>query len=102
MKERCLMEPINKLIIRDDKTSDGYSEIIAKIDDHGNLVLEGVDGGKDVDKFFGDSDYEYWLTVPKDFKDTALLYLIKERFPSVHDLKSWLEEKQIPCNYTSY
>jgi len=96
------MEPINKVIMRDDKKSGDYSYLVAKIDDNGNLVLEGVDGGKDVEKFFGASDYEYWLTIPKDFKETALLHLIKERFSSAHDLKTWLEEKQIPRNYTSY
>ena len=96
------MEPINKLIMRDDMNSGGYSYLVAQIDEHGNLVLEGVDGGKDVEKFLGDSDYEYWLTIPQEFKEAALLHLIKERFSSVHDLKAWLEEKQIPCNYTSY
>ena len=72
------MEPINKLIMRDDKKSGVYSYLVAKIDDKGKLVLEGVDGGKDVEKFFGDSDYEYWLTISQEFKETILLHLIKE------------------------
>jgi hypothetical protein len=96
------MQPIKELVIYDDKTADGYNALTAKIGDNGDLILAGVDAGKDVEKFFGDSDYEYWLTMPQEFKETILLYLIKERFSSVHDMKAWLEEKEILCTYTSY
>ena len=96
------MKPIKELVIYDDKTADGYNVLTAKIGDNGDLILEGIDAGKDVEKFFGDSDYEYWLTMSKDFKETLLLHLIKERFSSVHDLKAWLEEKEIPCTFASY
>ena len=96
------MKPIKTIVIYDDKTADGHNVLTAKISDSGDLVLEGVDAGKDVEKFFGDSDYEYWLTISKDFKETILLHLIKERFSSVHDMKKWLEEKEIPFTHTSY
>lgn len=96
------MKPIKELVMYEDRTSDGYHVLTARINDHDDLTLEGVDADKDTEKFFGDSDYEYWLTVPKDFKETILLHLIKERFSSVHDLKAWLEEKDIPLTLTSY
>lgn len=96
------MKPITQLEIRDEKARGGYSTLLAKIDDHGALVLEGCDAGKDMEKFFGDGDFEYWLTIPAEFKDTVLLHLIKERFTSAHDMRAWLEQKGIPCEFTSY
>jgi hypothetical protein len=33
-------------------------------DDAGNLVVEGYDIGKTVEEYWGDSDYEYAVTVP--------------------------------------
>jgi hypothetical protein len=96
------MQPIKEIIIYDDKTVDGYNVLTAKIGDNGDFILEGIDAGKDIENFFGDSDYEYWLTISKDFKETILLRLIKERFSSMRDMKAWLEEKEVPFDLTSY
>jgi len=96
------MEPIKKLVIRHERMDDGYSEFTVGIDDSGSLVLEGVDAGEEVRRLFGDWDYEYWLTIPAEYRESVLLYLIKERFSSVHDMREWLKEKNIPCEFTSY
>ena len=100
--------------------------------DTGSLVIEGHDVGKTVSAMFGDSDYEYWLTInrenkprlfelfaesdpeavaaaigyPKDNeRDKALVALIQKHF-SQHDVVSKLEElckaKGIPCEFFSY
>ena len=95
------MQPKKDLVIYDDKTFDSYHGLTAKIGDNGDLILEGIDAGKDVEELFGDSDFEYWLTIPKDFKETILLHLIKERFTSAHDMKAWLEQKEIPATFES-
>jgi hypothetical protein len=44
----------------------------AYFDDHGILVVEGYDIGKTVEKYWGDSDYEYTTTVSGD--DLQKLY----------------------------
>ncbi len=96
------MDPIRALLIRSEETSDGYSRLEVRIDEAESLVMEGSDAGEEVRRLFGDSDFEYWLTVPAAFKDTVLLCLILDRFQSVHDLRAWLEQRSIPCEFTSY
>ncbi|MBP6177957.1 MAG: hypothetical protein KA480_06505 [Anaerolineales bacterium] len=46
------MQPIKEIVIYDDETADGYNVLTAKIKDTGDLILEGIDAGKDVEKFF--------------------------------------------------
>jgi hypothetical protein len=41
-------------------------------------------------------DYEYDVTISKEWKDTVLLHLAKERFKTVSEFKKWLDEKEIP------
>ena len=47
--------------------------IDAEILENGDLQLSGQDVGKLPEEQFGDSDYEYWVTVPKEHKDRLLL-----------------------------
>ena len=96
------MKPIKELVIRHEDRSDGYNELSVTIDKKGSIVLEGVDTGEDVCKFFGDWDFEYWLKIPPDYLETVLLFLIKDRFLSVHDMQKWLEERDIPSQFTSF
>lgn len=91
-----------ELLIRHEKFDDGYSELLVRIDPDGDLVLDGCDAGELARETFGDWDYEYWLTVPAEWKNTLLLHLVKERFSSVHDMQEWLEKREIPSKFTSY
>jgi hypothetical protein len=70
-------------------------ELIAKIDEEGNLVLEGYDNGPLVKEFWGDLDYEYWVTVPSDQKLVVLEQLIFDAFPTLLELHSWLRTTRI-------
>lgn len=74
----------------------------AIIRENGDLVLEGCDNGETVREFWGDFDYEYWITIKADYKDTVLLHLIKEKFDSETAFKKWLDEKNIPWDFMSY
>ena len=69
------MKPIKKVIIKDEKYEDGYSELIAKISEKGDLVFDGCDAGELAEEMLGDWDYEYWLTIPEKFKETIMLNL---------------------------
>ena len=40
------MKPIKKVIIKDEKYEDGYSELFAKISEKGDLVIDGCDTGE--------------------------------------------------------
>jgi len=52
--------------------------IDAEIDETGNLVITGQDIGKAPKRCFGDSDYEYWLTVPESEKHRVLQVLAEK------------------------
>ena len=95
-------DPIQELVIRHDRFADGYSELLAKIDDKGRLVLDGADGGERVREVWGDWDYEYSETVPAEWKETVLLHLIKERFASTSDFRVWCQERGIPSEFWSW
>ena len=93
---------ITKIKLREIEIQDGKSYLDAMINENGDLVLEGCDNGESVKQFWGDFDYEYWVTVKSDYKDTVLLHLIKDNFDSEIKFQKWLKEREIPCDFTSY
>jgi hypothetical protein len=80
--------------------------IDAEIRGNGDLQLSGQDVGEGPRKFFGDSDYEYSLTVSKEHKDDLLLLLIEKLYggssSAVSKFRGLLESKGIPCEFHSY
>ena len=50
------------------------------INEKGDLLFSGQDIGDAPEEIFGDSDYEYWLTVPASEKDRLLLALIEKHY----------------------
>jgi hypothetical protein len=80
--------------------------IDVKITDQGDLLFSGQDLGKAPIEMFGDSDYEYWLNIPAQNKDQMLLALIEKFYSGnarvISELKTFLESKKIPCNFSSY
>lgn len=80
--------------------------IEAEITDSGDLLLSGQDLGKAPRKFFGDSDYEYWLRISASNKDQVLLALIEKLYsgnPSlISQLREYLQSKGIPSEFSSY
>lgn len=53
--------------------------IEAYFQDTGNLIVEGYDIGKTVEEYWGDSDYEYSITIPPQEIDK--LYLLTGTVP---------------------
>jgi hypothetical protein len=100
----------------------------AYVDGAGDLGVETQDLGKDLERRFGDSDYEWWVivraankpkmlellqerqhntpaTVPAGNDDSALLSLIERTFagPSAStDLQDWLTENGIAFETSTY
>jgi hypothetical protein len=96
-----LKRPISELSIRFERLKDGYSELHVRIDQQGNLVLDGADAGPMTEQFWGDWDYEYSLTVPAAWKDTVLLHLMKQ-FTDLTPFREWCGERGIPCDFDSW
>ena len=40
--------------------------VTASLLDDGELIISGQDLGEATEEFWGDSDYEYWLTIPPE------------------------------------
>lgn len=94
---------MKKLTIYDyTSEKDEHHTLSVEINDNSDLVLEGYDCGQSVKDFFGDFDYEYWLTVKSENVHEVLLQLIKDRFKSDSEFKHWLEEKDIKYDFFSY
>jgi hypothetical protein len=92
-------EPI-KLVSQGGSTS---IHIDVRINENGDLLFSGQDIGDAPEEIFGDSDYEYRLTVPASEKDRLLLALIEEPYASdalvVSTLREFMESKQIQCEF---
>ena len=80
--------------------------IDVRIDKNGDLLISGQDVGEAPEEVFGDSDYEYWLTIPAVEKDRMLLALIEKHYGGdssvISTLKDLMESKKIPCGFFSY
>ena len=77
-----------------------------RIDENGTLLFSGQDIGDAPEEIFGDSDYEYWLTVPAAEKDRLLLALLEKHYAGdalvISTLREFMESKEIPCSFYSY
>jgi hypothetical protein len=75
--------------------------IDVRIDENGDLLFSGQDIGEAPEEIFGDSDYEYWLTVPAKAKDKLLLALIEKLYAGnssvISELRELMESAEIPC-----
>ena len=95
-------EPI-KLVSQGGSTS---IHIDVRIEESGDLLFSGQDIGSAPEEIFGDSDYEYWLTVPASEKDRLLLALLEKHYAGdalvVSTLRELMESKNIPCNFFSH
>jgi len=96
------------LVLEDFQAGPGgtSSRLSVHVKSGGHLVMEGYDLGTTPMRCFGDSDYEYWVTVRGADKDRLLLHLIAA-LVAEEDRKSsrfmeWLKSKGIPYEFASY
>jgi len=80
--------------------------IHARIEDNGSLVIEGQDVGEAPLKWFDDEDYEFWVTVRAEDKDSVILVLIEKlfagRFRAIDEFREFLKEKGIPFGWMTW
>jgi hypothetical protein len=93
---------INRITLIESKTERVSVRLIARIDETGDLILDGYDSGEMVEEVWGSDDYEYSLTVKAEYKDTILLNLIKENFKHDSEFRTWLDSKGIPSDFESF
>lgn len=56
---------------------------MAEIKETGDLVVLCQDVGKAPEEWWGDSDYEFWVTVKEEHKDKLLLALIEKLYENI-------------------
>ena len=69
-----------------------------------NLMLEGQMTFAGGSSEFGDSDYEYWLTIPKEYKDQLLLDILSQCFGDGNgfgNFKTFCDEHKIEYKFFS-
>ena len=80
--------------------------IDAAITYEGDLLFSGQDIGDAPNEIFGDSDYEYWLTIKAAHKDRLLLDLIEKLYTGntkvISELQDYLISKGIPSEFHTY
>jgi hypothetical protein len=93
-------EKVTKIELRKEtvETPEGknYYNDSASLKDNGDLNISSFDFGPKVDKLWG-HDYEYDITIDKEWKDTLLLLLIQEQFKTASEFKKWIDQKNIPA-----
>lgn len=95
---RRALQQLAELVLKQILKGERFEWLTVRIDDTGDLLLEGQDTAPIIERF-RDIDYEYWLTVGKDDKDTVLLHLIRDRFDNATAFREWLAQYHIPCRF---
>lgn len=65
---------MDRVVLFTSTTPDIKVTVEAYFDAARNLVVEGYDIGKQVEEYWGDSDYEYTTTIPKE--EVTKLYVL--------------------------
>lgn len=85
--------------------SNDARNLLASITGNGDLQMCGKEELDSRDIGDGDSRYagdiEYCLTIGAEYKDTVLLYLVKECFESEAEFRTWLKKKEIPAKLSN-
>jgi hypothetical protein len=73
---------------------------------NGDLEISGQDVGAAPREFLGDSDHEYWITIPAGHAEgitPELLRTLAQRPPGgTAPIIAWLRERSIPHSFRSY
>lgn len=78
----------------------------AEIAEDGSLVLFCQDVGQAPEEWWGDTDYEFWMTVSAEHKDEVLLALIEQLYAgnprAVDDFREFLASRGIPSRFDTW
>ena len=87
----------------EDDDGDTKVTIDLRVRDDGALQIEGYDIGESVEKAWGDSDYEYWVMIPREALTELALALILEHSQgdqsAVSKLKSQCMKHSVARNH---
>jgi len=105
------------IILRDIRGPDAWRHLQVRLDDNGDLLIEGHDMGDAVQKYFGEGSNEYeWVTTVKAKDIRALnvalggkrgddtLKLIRDKCTGENpiDIEGLIKKKDIPTKFWSW
>ena len=64
-----------RIILRDEHTGPDHRSLSVHLDDAGNLQIEGHDIGPAVARYFGEDEYEWFITVAAEHLPAAITAL---------------------------
>ena len=85
----------------------GSHTIYGQYDNHGNITISSFHYGSDVEDFWGNDEYEYYLTISKNEVPKFVLGCLaagfnsEQRF-SLHELQNMCDGKGIKYSTTSW
>lgn len=93
-------------VIYDVEVGGTRSVLSAERNIRGSLVIAGQDLGRAPNELFGDSDYEYWITIPpryaKDIDIATLREVANDEPGGSRAIRAWLEERGVRFRLGSY
>jgi hypothetical protein len=95
-------QPLRAITLIEQRFGNEYRFLGARLVENGDLLLEGQDIGDTPEQFFGEREYEYQYTIEAQHVPAVLLWLIKERFTSDIDFRTWLTEHNIPNRFDTF
>ena len=96
------MNTISSIQILKKETEQGLTRLSAEISDNGDLIINDYCIGPFAQEMYGHDDVEADVKVKKDFKDTLLLLLLKERFDKFSEIREWLKSNGVPYKFDSW
>jgi hypothetical protein len=94
--------PLREIEVHNYEIPGGRATLSAKITEIGDLQLEGYDHGDVVEKAWGHEDYEYFVTIKEELKDTVLLHLLKDAIKDSSGFMEWLKARGIDYEFHSF
>ena len=94
--------PLRAITFFEQRLGDDYRFLGARFMENGDLLLEGQDIGATPERFFGEREYEYQCLVAAKDVPAVLLWLLKERFTTTSDFRTWLADHGIPNQFMAF
>lgn len=88
-------EKINKIMLKEEKSDHSSHDVQAYINGSSGVSVDYYDLSPTAKSSYGGSDYEYIVSVDREYKDTLLLHLISEKFTDPQEFGMWCYEKGI-------
>jgi hypothetical protein len=97
-------EKFSTELYRQEGTNSRFVRLTVKPD--GSVLMETQDIGEQVERIWGDSDYEFWIDVPAGALTKLVFALLRDRYAgqgrAVDEFRDFCKKEQIDHKWTSW